>query len=281
MGKISHLYKKVIHKIKPKKNLEKLKIEYQNLDDLFNHFGSDKGSVVSKIHGVDPRVGKYSGHSYSKFYEKYLDKIKDKNFNMLEIGVYKGSSIAAFHFYFKKANIFCIDRNFKFQFKSSRVKFFNCDTTKKKDLKKFEFFLKNNNCKSFDLIIDDGSHLLSDIKKNFLFFFEYLNSGGYYVIEDYNHPKYYEYANDMKNNEQLIDDFLVSLKERKKFSSEITSFNSNNKLFDQVLNIHQHKGSMILSKEMLIAQDGLVSEKAIKQLSNRNVSDIAFIQKKL
>ena len=64
-------------------------------------------------------------------------------------------------------------------------------------------------------------------------------------------------------------------------SSQIINFNSDNKLFDQVLNVYQHKGNMILTKEMLIAQDGLVSEKAIKQLSNKNVSDIAFIQKKL
>ena len=281
MGKISDFYKKIFHKIKLKKNLDKIKVEFRNLDDLFNHFGSDKGSVVSKIHGRDPRVGKYTGHGYHKFYEKYLNKIKDKNFNLLEIGTYKGASIASFYFYFKKANIFGIDKSLKFQFKSSRVKFFHCDTTKEKDLKKFEIFLKNNNCKFFDLIIDDGSHLLSDIKKNFLFFFEYLNPGGYYVIEDYNHPKYYEYANDIQNNEQLISDFLISLKEKKIFSSEISNFNSDNKLFDRVSNVHVHKGSMVLDREMLVAQDAAVSEKAIKELSNINVSDIAFIRKKL
>ena len=37
---------------------------------------------------------------------------------------------------------------------------------------------------------------------------------------------------------------------------------------------------MILNKDMLIAQDGLVSEEVIKKLDNINVSDIAFIQKK-
>ena len=38
---------------------------------------------------------------------------------------------------------------------------------------------------------------------------------------------------------------------------------------------------MVLDREMLVAQDAAVSEKAIKELSNVNVSDIAFIQKKL
>ena len=53
MGKISDFYKKILHKVKLKRNLDKIKVEFRNLDDLFNHFGSDKGSVVSKIHGRD------------------------------------------------------------------------------------------------------------------------------------------------------------------------------------------------------------------------------------
>jgi hypothetical protein len=269
MGKISYFYKKTIFKLKPKKNLDKLKLENKNLDNLFNHFGSDKGSIFLK---------KYPGHNFSRFYEKYLNKKKDESFNMLEIGTYKGASVASFCFYFKRANIFCIDESFKLNFKSSRIKFFNCNTTDKKDLEKLKIFFEKNNCKSFDLIIDDGSHILSDIKNNFLFFFEYLNSKGYYVIEDFNNPKYYEYLDDMKNKEQLIGDFLVSLKEKKFFSSQIINFNSDNKLFDKILNIYIHKGSMILNDKILDYVN--VSEEYKKKLKNLNVSDIAFIQKK-
>ena len=279
MGKISKLYKRIIYKLKPKINLDKLNLEHENLEELFNYFGSDKGSLVSKIHGNDPNVKKkYPGHSYHEFYEKYLNKIKNKNFNLLEIGAYKGASIAAFYFYFKKANIFCIDKNFKFQFKSSRVKFYNCNTKNFFDLEKLKNFLGRNNSKNFDLIIDDGSHLLSDIKKNFLFFFEFLNPGGFYIIEDFNHSNYYNLEN--LKNEQSIDAFLESIKQKRNFSSSIKNFNSKNKLFEQILNVYKHKGKMILNKDMLIAQDGLVSEEVIKKLENINVSDIAFIQKK-
>ena len=271
MGFISNYFKKINYKLKPKKNLDKMVIENKNLDYLFNFFGSDKGSSI---------LNKYPGHSYGKFYEKHLNKFKYENFNMLEIGTYYGASVAAFYFFFKKANIFCLDKNFKFKFSSSRVNFFNCDISKQLDLKNFEDFLIKKNCQSFDLIIDDGSHFLSDIKKNFLFFFKHLKSGGYYVIEDYNHPKYYEEANDIKNNEQLIDDFLISLKEKKFFNSQISNFNSKNKLFEMVSSINQYKGNMKLSREMMIAQDGLVSQKKLNQLENVNVSDIVFIQKK-
>ena len=37
---------------------------------------------------------------------------------------------------------------------------------------------------------------------------------------------------------------------------------------------------MKLSREMMIAQDGLVSQKKLNQLENVYVSDIVFIQKK-
>ena len=271
MGKISNFIKKATYQFKPKKNLDKIILEKKNLDDLFNYFESDKGSVILK---------KYPGHEYGRFYEKHLSKYRNEDLNILEIGTYYGGSVAAFYFYFKNANIFCIDKNFKFKFKSSRVKFFNCDTSNESDLSSFMEFIKKENCKKFDLIIDDGSHLLSDIKKNFLFFFNLLNSGGYYVIEDFNQPKYYEGANDLKNNEQLIDDLLVSLKNKKIFNSQISNFNSNNKIFNEISKIDTYKGNMKLTKEMMIAQDGLISEKKINQLLNKNVSDIVFIQKK-
>ena len=47
-----------------------------------------------------------------------------------------------------------------------------------------------------------------------------------------------------------------------------------------VSSISQYKGNMKLSREMMIAQDGLVSKKKLDQLENINVSDIVFIKKK-
>ena len=66
-----------------------------------------------------------------------------------------------------------------------------------------------NKFKSFDIIIDDGSHLLSDIVKSFNFFFQYLNSGGYYIIEDFKHPNYYNYNNDIDHIfvDEIIENF--------------------------------------------------------------------------
>ena len=175
MGKISNFIKKATYQFKTKKNLDKIILEKKNLDDLFNYFESDKGSVILK---------KYPGHEYGRFYEKHLSKYRNENLNILEIGTYYGGSVAAFYFYFKNANIFCIDKNFKFKFKSSRVKFFNCDTSNESDLSSFKEFIKKENCKKFDLIIDDGLHSQFTNLNTLIFALENLNKDGYLVIED-------------------------------------------------------------------------------------------------
>ena len=63
--------------------------------------------------------------------------------------------------------------------------------------------------KQFKIIIDDGSHILSHIIKNLLFFFKYLEKGGYFVVEDFNAPRNYDYLNDSNNQELFFDEILL------------------------------------------------------------------------
>ena len=76
-----------------------------------------------------------------KFYEFHFDHFKNKEIKLLEIGTWKGASVASFYHYFNKAIIFCLDRNYKFQFRSNRINFFYCDTRNSNDQKKFEDLL--------------------------------------------------------------------------------------------------------------------------------------------
>ena len=93
--------------------------------------------------------------------------------------------------WFDKAIIFCLDRNYKFQFRFNRINFFYCDTKNINDIKNFENLLTNKKAELLDIIIDDASHIYSDILINFKNFFKKVRSGGFYVIEDFNHYKYY------------------------------------------------------------------------------------------
>ena len=165
MKKITKIYKNFLYNFTKKTNLDRQLISDSSLDYLFNHFGTDKGSKV-----VDPYSSGSSqifGHGFSKFYEKKLGPFKDDLFNILEIGTWKGASVASFLNYFPQSNVFGIDKNFKCKVKSKRFRFLNCNIRDVDDLKKLE---KKINNKLFKVIIDDGSHSLKDMIFNLRFF---------------------------------------------------------------------------------------------------------------
>ena len=134
MKKISWFYKLFIFKFRKKINLDNFIFKKKkSLNQIFNYFGTDKGSNVKNPYSKISK--KKLGHGFGKFYEKYFYKFKNDNFNFLEIGTWKGASLAAFKKYLTNANIHGIDRNYKLQFKSDKIKFYNCDTTNLNDLK--------------------------------------------------------------------------------------------------------------------------------------------------
>jgi hypothetical protein len=260
MHLITKKYKETIFNFKKKINLDKKKLKYNNLEDLFNYFGTDKGSKVLNQYSSLKKRSFIKGHNFAKFYEKNLKKIKNKKINILEIGVWKGASTASFFYYFPNANFISIDRNFKFIFSSKRINFFFCDTTIDNNLKKLAEFLIKKKVTSFDIIIDDSSHILSDILKNFIFFFKFLKSKCIYIIEDYKHPNYFSHLNDNKHH-FLVDKVLSFIKKKKLFKSTILNQEQIKYLISNVKKIRTYKGSC-------------------KSKNGKNISDIAFIYKK-
>ena len=95
--------------------------------------------------------------------------------------------------------------------------------------------------------------------KNLNFFFKYLNPGGLYIIEDYNHPKYFKYFNDTDGQEAFMDDVLLSLKRKVNFKSDILKNKEQTQIFNDIENIYTYKGNAY--------NNGI------------NISDIAFIKK--
>ena len=100
MSKISFLYKKFLFNFKPRKNLDTTDLKIVDLDDLFNYFASDKGSNIANPY--KKKVTKGLGHGFAKFYKKHLEDFRKREINFLEIGTWKGGSVAAFYFYLKK-----------------------------------------------------------------------------------------------------------------------------------------------------------------------------------
>ncbi len=255
MRKISWYYKFLIFKLKKKTNLDNFVFKKnQSLDQIFNYFGTDKGTQVKDPYSKVKK--KNLGHGFGKFYEKHLKKFKKRKFNFLEIGTWEGASLASFYCYFRNANIHGIDRNFKNKYESKRIKFNYCDTTNFSDLR---IFKKKFEKKKFKIIIDDGSHLLSNILQNLNFFFRFLEKGGFYIIEDFNHPKYFHYLNDIKGKELYVNEVIDNFRKKKLFESEILQKNDQKFFWDKIQEIHVYKGNALKSK--------------------RNISDILFLKK--
>ena len=89
----------------------------------------------------------------------------------------------------------------------------------KKKIMKFLKKIGADKTSFFDIIIDDGSHKLSDILLSLNTFIYKLNKNGYYVIEDFKLPNFNEHLNDV--DEDKIDKLFEKIKLKKSFSSKI------------------------------------------------------------
>jgi len=231
------LYKrKLIYKFKKKTQIDKDNFESNSLDTLFHYYGSDKANIF--------KISNNIGHGYSKFYEKKLEKFKDKEVNVLEIGSFAGSSAAAFSKYLKVSKIFCFDVNISnFKFESKKIHVFGININdKKKIIKLLNSIFKNHKIDSFDLIIDDGSHNLSDIIIGLKLFFKFVKNKGLYVIEDFKHPNYYK--NNKNIDHILIDELLKNLKNKKTFFSPFLTRNEQEFLMNSIEKIEIFKGNL-------------------------------------
>ena len=211
-----------------------------SLDYLCSYYGTDKAEKYNN--------GK--GHGYTKHYIKHIKKFKDKKIKFLEIGCGSGVSAAAFTKYFKKSTAYCLDINLTYvKIRSKKINFFGLDSS---NLEQMNNFLRKNNLKknSFDFIIDDGSHNLSDQLFSLNYFLPYLKNDSFYIIEDYKFPNYFKRHNDIK--EFKISEILTKIKLKKFFKSNIIK--------------------RITMKE-------LISSKIFKYKGNRSYSDIVFIKK--
>ena len=133
------------------------------LDDIGKKFATDKCSVL---------------HNYLDKYDFILNQFKNSSFNLLELGVFFGSSLKMWKEYFPNAKIFGVDINPNcMQYSDDRIEVLIGDLSNVQNL----IELKKINP---SIIIDDASHLWSHQVKAILTLFSCLPSGGVYIMED-------------------------------------------------------------------------------------------------
>ena len=92
----------------------------------------------------------------------------------------------------------------------------------------------------FDIIIDDGSHKLSDIVTALSSLYKNLRSGGFYIIEDFKYPNYYKHLNDC--TELKIDQILDCFKNKRKFKSNILTEENIDYIINSIKEISEYRG---------------------------------------
>ncbi len=236
MNFFSLFKRNILYKIKKKINIDLDNVNRDNLDELFYYYGSDKANIF--------KTTQDQGHGFSEFYIQNLKHLKKKKIKILEIGSYSGASAAAFVKYFTNSSVYCFDINIsKFVFSSKNIHAYGLDVNNKNELEKT---LNNINLESnsnfFDIIIDDGSHYLSDILFSLNILFKYVKKGGIYVIEDFKYPNYYDYNRNIDH--VLVDQVLKNLKEKKLFNSNIIKNDDQVYLHNNINEIKTYKGNL-------------------------------------
>jgi len=122
---------------------------------------------------------KGTDHSYLPIYEQIFLPMRLDKFNMLEIGVLDGASIAMWLEYLPNANIFGMDVDrHEGLVEDSRFTYINCSQS---DVERVPTLFAND---SLDIVIDDGSHFAEDQILSLHLLWKALKPGGLYFIED-------------------------------------------------------------------------------------------------
>ena len=147
-----------------------------SIHKTFNNLHNMKKKSLTEI-GTKYNTDKATGHKFTDFYERYVSKYN--NPNILEIGIYYGASLKMWEEYFGKPLIVGVDINDKKEYESENIKTIVADQS---DFNQLKECLKY--ASEYDIIIDDGSHIIGHQISTLCNMFPYLKSGGVYICED-------------------------------------------------------------------------------------------------
>lgn len=214
----------------------------KTLDEICLGIRSDKCSVY---------------HNYTKVYDEYFTSRRNEKLELLELGLgnidsenREGESILMWKEYFPNANIVGIDIEDRSFLQRDRIKIYKGNQIDE------QFLNQVCNKHSFDIIIDDCSHINEYTVKTFQILFPKLNKGGIYCIEDtvtsywesWGGNKFLKYTdtNTVMNYFKYVLD-VVNMKKRHNFPHEI-DFNYPTWM-DEIKSIHFHNSQIIIKKQ--------------------------------
>lgn len=164
-------------------------------------------------------------HEYTDFYDSYFKTLT--NPRIIEVGTAGHGSTKMFLDYFNDCYLVGMDIIDYSDFTRPNFKFICGDQTNLDDLKKCV-----ENEEHFDLILDDGGHTMRQQQITFGFLFDYLNLGGYYVIEDLHtsfNPGFIE-----SDCETTTYDMLIKIKNKELPFSNYIDINKQKEMIEKI-----------------------------------------------
>lgn len=140
---------------------------------------------IFRLNGTDKHGVRKSAHKYGPHYDFFFRPYKWRRIKLLEIGIggyattTGGRSLNAWRWYFPFGKFVACDIEDKSDLQNSAVTIYRIDQFDENDLS--QLVAKE---RSFDIIIDDGSHINAHQIFTFNKLFSSLKDGGIYVVED-------------------------------------------------------------------------------------------------
>ena len=126
-------------------------------------------------------------HMYYEVYEPYLEPMKEQPIQILEVGIFKGTSLKSWHEYLPNADLYGIDIFTRLKpedvpiLKKDRVHWIQADSMVNSIQDKI---IETWGDVKFDVIIDDGLHTPEANAKTFENLMPFLKDDGVFFIED-------------------------------------------------------------------------------------------------
>lgn len=183
-----------------------------DLSAIANKYESDKGTIAPSFGHHGPRL------HFTTVYSDYFKSLRNEKLVFLEIGVGGGPSLKMWYEYFPNAEIHAIDILDQTKHDNDRTKTYVCDQS---DRDQLNHIMRQVGLA--DIIIDDGSHVVSHQQISLGCLFPHLKKGGQYWIEDLHTSDRsvwqgkFLYGNDMSINEnestvEVLENYLSNLK---------------------------------------------------------------------
>jgi predicted O-methyltransferase YrrM len=133
---------------------------------------------IGRKYGTD----KATYHIFTEFYDLILGQERKNTKKMLEIGIASGNSLRMWREYFPEETIInAIDIVLDGDPKLNNV---NCTYGNQDDEKSLLEAFKKFNVDDYDFILEDGGHQISQQRKSLAVAWNFLKSGGFYILED-------------------------------------------------------------------------------------------------